>query len=146
MRIMTLNTTLTVSAQVEIEELAELKANGVTSLVCNRPDGESQDQVAFETLSAAAEALGITVVNLPFKSGEQTDAQVQKFADLLDEAQAKSEKVHAYCRTGNRSTCLWSAAAVSRGASAQEVLATAKEVGFDVSDAVKPYVKDNELT
>ena len=69
MRIMTLNTTLTVSAQVEIEELAELKANGVTSLVCNRTDGESQDQVAFETLSAAAEALGITVVNLPFKSG-----------------------------------------------------------------------------
>ena len=118
----------------------------MTSLVCNRPDGESQDQVAFETLSAAAEALGITVVNLPFKSGEQTDAQVQKFADLLDEAQAKSEKVHAYCRTGNRSTCLWSAAAVSRGASAQEVLATAKEAGFDVSDAVKPYVKDNELT
>ena len=132
MRIMTLNTTLTVSAQVEIEELAELKANGVTSLVCNRPDGESQDQVAFETLSAAAEALGIRVVNLPFKLGEQTDAQVQKFADLLEEAQAKSEKVHAYCRTGNRSTCLWSAAAVSRGASAQEVLATAKEVGFDV--------------
>nr|MCH9855138.1 bifunctional protein tyrosine phosphatase family protein/NAD(P)/FAD-dependent oxidoreductase [Gammaproteobacteria bacterium] len=116
------------------------------SLVCNRPDGESQDQVAFETLSAAAEALGITVINLPFKSGEQTDAQVQIFADLLDEAQAKGEKVHAYCRTGNRSTCLWSAAAVSRGASAQEVLATAKEVGFDVSDAVKPYATDKELT
>ena len=146
MRLMTLNTTLTVSAQVEIEELAELKTNGVTSLVCNRPDGESQDQVAFETLSAAAEALGITVINLPFKSGEQTDAQVQIFADLLDEAQAKGEKVHAYCRTGNRSTCLWSAAAVSRGASAQEVLATAKEVGFDVSDAVKPYAMDKELT
>ena len=146
MRIMTLNTTLTVSAQVEIEELAELKTNGVTSLVCNRPDGESQDQVAFETLSAAAEALGITVINLPFKSGEQTDAQVQIFADLLDEVQAKGEKVHAYCRTGNRSTCLWSAAAVSRGASAQEVLATAKEVGFDVSDAVKPYATDKELT
>ena len=145
MRIMTLNTTLTVSAQIEIEELAELKANGVTSLICNRPDGESQDQVAFETLSAAAEALGITAVNLPFKSGEQTDAQVQIFADLLEEAQVKSEKVHAYCRTGNRSTSLWSAAAVSRGASAQEVLATAKEVGFDVSDAVKPYVEDKEL-
>ena len=70
---------------------------------------------------------------------------MQIFADLLEEAQAKSEKVHAYCRTGNRSTCLWSAAAVSRGASAQEVLATAKEVGFDVSDAVKPYVEDKEL-
>ena len=37
MRLMTLNNTLTVSAQVEIEELAELKANGVNSLVCNRP-------------------------------------------------------------------------------------------------------------
>lgn len=146
MRIMTLSTTLTVSSQVEIEGLAELKANGVTSLVCNRPDGESQDQLAFETLSAAADALGITVINLPFKSGEQTDAQVQIFADLLEEAPAKSEKVHAYCRTGNRSTCLWSAAAVSRGASVQDVLATAREVGFDVSDAVKPYVKDKELT
>ncbi len=33
MRIMTLNTTLTVSAQVKIEKLAELKANHVTSLV-----------------------------------------------------------------------------------------------------------------
>ena len=145
MRIMTLNDTLTVSAQVEIDDLAELKANGVTTLVCNRPDGESQDQVTFDAISAAADALGIAVVNLPFKSGEQTDAQVQTFADLLEQAQAKAEKIHAYCRTGNRTVCLWSAAAVSRGAGAQEVLEKAKEVGFDVTDAVKPYVADKEI-
>ena len=139
MRIMTINDTLTVSAQVELEDLAELKAAGVTMIVCNRPDGEAQDQVSFDALSAAAEELGMTMVNIPFKAGEQSREQVEEFAQLLTKSTEENEKLHAFCRTGNRSTCLWSAASVSRGMDAQEILEKAKEIGFDVSEAIKPY-------
>lgn len=142
MRIMSLSDTLTVSAQVQILDLEYLRDNGVSILVCNRPDAESQDQPSVEELTQTAQKLGIRVISLPFRFGEQTDAQVMELAQLLNAAQAAGEKIHAYCRTGNRSTCLWAAASVSHGDPVAQVLATAKEFGFDVTEAIKPYSGD----
>lgn len=146
MRTMTLDDTLTVSAQVELQDLETLKEGGVTTIICNRPDGEAQDQVSYDALAARASELGLTMIKLAFKAGEQSAEQVEEFADLLKRAANNGEKLHAYCRTGNRSTCLWSAASVSRGASAETVLATGKEAGFDVSAAIKPYVGEERMT
>lgn len=146
MRIMTLSDTLTVSAQILPPELEQLKNDGVTILVCNRPDGESQDQTSLDEIKEAAEKLGIKVVNLPFRSGEQTPAQIAEFAQIIETAESSGEKVHAYCRTGNRSTCLWAAAKVSKGASANTILNKAKEIGFDVSETIKPYIDDKDMT
>lgn len=144
MRIMTLSETVSVSAQVLKEDLKELQSQGVTVLVCNRPDGEAQDQTSVAELTDVANALGMTVVNLPFKSGGQTAKQVAEFLDILKAAEKKGERVHAYCRTGNRSTCLWAAARVSEGDAKSVVLAKAKEVGFDVSEAVKGYGQEQD--
>ncbi|MEX0964881.1 MAG: TIGR01244 family sulfur transferase [Pseudohongiellaceae bacterium] len=145
MRIMRLSEAMSVSAQVQIEELAELQKHGIAILVCNRPDGESQDQPSIEELSEAASKFDMTVVSLPFRSGEQTSEQVAEFLQLLQDAEAQGKKVHAYCRTGNRSTCLWAAARVSSGDSAAAVLAKAKAVGFDVSDAIKDYGAEPQM-
>ncbi len=144
MRIMRLSEGFSVSAQVLKEDLKELQQQGVAILVSNRPDGESQDQTSVEELTLEASAHGIAVVNLPFKSGEQTNEQVAELLELLRVAEEKGQKVHAYCRTGNRSTCLWAAARVSAGDSASAVLLKAKAIGFDVSEAVKDYAGEQE--
>ena len=145
MRLMTLSDTLTVSAQVQPLDLEQLRIKGVTILVCNRPDAESQDQPTVEELALTAQRLGIDIVSIPFRSGEQTTEQVTEFAELLNSAQAAGKKVHAYCRTGNRSTCLWAAASVSNGAPVEQVVAKAKECGFDVAESIKPYSGDFPL-
>ncbi len=139
MRIMKLDDTLTASAQVESENLEELKAQGISVLVCNRPDGEAEEQPAFDALAAQAKQLGIEMLSIAFRPGEQTSEQVDEFAKLLAKAKLNEHKVHAFCRTGNRSTCLWSAVKVREGVDSTQVLTIAKEAGFDVSEAIKPY-------
>ena len=145
MRIMTLSDTLSVSAQVQVQDLKQLQLNAVKFLVCNRPDGESQDQPTIEALRQSAENLGIEVIALPFRSGEQTAEQVTIFKKLLEAAHSAGEKVHAFCRTGNRSTCLWAAASVSSGASKAQLLEKAAVYGFDVSETIKPYSGETPL-
>ena len=145
MRVMKLSETASVSAQILKDDLQEFQQLGVTVLVCNRPDGESQDQTSVKELSDAASALGIAVVHMPFKSGEQTSEQVAEFRDLLRAAEERGERLHAYCRTGNRSTCLWAAARMSAGDSSSAILLQAKEIGFDVSDAIKDYAGEQGI-
>jgi len=145
MRIMILSDTVSVSAQILPVDLEKLHGNGVTILVCNRPDAESQDQPTVEELRKTAEGLGIGVITIAFRSGAQSAQQVTEFAELLSTAQAAGKKVHAYCRTGNRSTCLWAAASVSRGVPAAEVLAKARDCGFDVAETIKPYIGETSL-
>ncbi len=142
MRLMILSDTLTVSAQVQPKDLEQLRHEGVTTLVCNRPDAESQDQPTVEELTPLALQLGIEIISIPFRSGEQTPEQVTEFAELLGRAEAAGKKVHAYCRTGNRSTCLWAAASVSQGTPVDQVVAKAKDCGFDVAESIKPYNGD----
>lgn len=145
MRIMRLGETFSVSAQVQVEDLNALREQGITTLVCNRPDGESEDQVAVAELEQAAKALGMNLVHMPFKSGEQTPQQVAELAEMIRLTEGGSEKLHAFCRTGNRSTCLWAAARVSSGADSSRVMAAAKEIGFDVADALRDFAGEEEL-
>ena len=97
MRLMTLSDTLTVSAQVQPLDLEQLRIKGVSILVCNRPDAESQDQPTVEELALAAQSLDIEFVSIPFRSGEQTVEQVTEFAELLDSAQTAGKKVRGQC-------------------------------------------------
>lgn len=146
MRNLTISDTLSVSGQVEVTDLAELKNLGVTMLVCNRPDDESEGQAAVAEISVMAETLGIEVVSIPFRSGQQSVKQVDEFARIMRVAEEGGKKVHAYCRTGSRSACLWAAASVKNGESASVVLAKALALGIDVAEAIKPYVADGEMT
>ncbi len=139
MNILKVNDQVTVSGQLEKEDLAELKQLGVEILVCNRPDGEAAEQLDFEQLASAARELGLQVESMPFKSGEMPSGYIDQFASLLK----SGKQLHAYCRTGNRSFNLFSAAAAaSSGMSQSEILATAKSVGFDVSAVIAPYFKE----
>ena len=101
-----------VSSQPTQEEIAELAAAGVRSLICNRPDGESNDQPTIEEIRDAAAALGLEVVHVPVVSGQFDDADIDAFAKAMDRLEAP---VHAYCRTGTRSITMWSLVQQRRG-------------------------------
>jgi uncharacterized protein (TIGR01244 family) len=106
MEINILDAQVSVSGQMTTDDMSILKAQGVDLVVCNRPENESEDQTPFSDIAAAAKLNGIEIVNIPFSGGQMQPEQAEEFANLL----AQYQRVHAYCRTGNRSSQLWAAA------------------------------------
>ena len=93
-----------VAGQLEVKDIARMGPLGVSTLVCNRPDGEA-DQTESAAMSAAAEAAGIRFVYLPMSNPEDTVEQRIEFKAVL----AEKGVVLAYCRSGRRSSKLWEA-------------------------------------
>jgi sulfide:quinone oxidoreductase len=106
MNIETVTDQLSVSEQIQVADVKTLADLGVEILVCNRPDNEADDQTSFADIANAAEALGIKAVSIPFKPNEMTPQDSQAFAELLK----NHGRMHAYCRTGNRSKMIFTAA------------------------------------
>lgn len=141
MKLMRVNETLSVSGQINEQDLDALAAEGIQLVVCNRPDGESAEQPEFSALQQAAERLGLEIIDMPFKSGEMQQEHIAAFTDIIK----SDKKVHAYCRTGNRSFCLYAAVHASTEAPEAEIMAKAKEVGFDVTAVVSPYYSESKV-
>lgn len=95
---------LSVSEQIYPSQLAQLKDAGFRAIICNRPDGEGADQPSFAEIKRAAEAFGIEAHYLPADSGKVTDEQGVAFGELL---RALPKPVLAYCRSGMRSSTMW---------------------------------------
>lgn len=97
---------VSVSGQITTADIPSIVDLGVEVLVCNRPDYEVPDQPTFDDIQHAAQAAGLEVVNIPFAGGQMLPEQAVEFAELLK----TGKRIHAYCRTGNRSTKIWQAA------------------------------------
>ncbi|MEY4676312.1 MAG: hypothetical protein RLZZ470_819 [Pseudomonadota bacterium] len=92
--------------QLAPEHMAAIAAHGFKTVINNRPDMEGgPDQPSSATMQAAAEAAGLTYHYLPVVSGAITPDQVAQMADLVKNG---PEPVLAFCRSGARSTQLWS--------------------------------------
>lgn len=98
---------LAVSPQVPPEDIEVLAKDGFTGVVNNRPDGESPGQPASPILETEASRQGLDYWHIPVVPGAMTDAEVDAFAAALREAKGP---ILAFCRTGNRSSALWTAA------------------------------------
>lgn len=141
MKIFRLSETLTTSPQLIIKDLSVLKKNDVDIVVCNRPDHESPEQTRFIDIATAAELLGMTPIDIPFEPDGQTLEDVIAFEKIL----RSNRKVHAYCRSANRSISLWAAASVKAGSCPDQILKIAKIHGIDVLTAIKPYLSNSSL-
>lgn len=119
------------SPQIAVEDLAAAKAAGVTLIINNRPDGESDDQTPGADIEAAARAAGIDYVAIPVGGAGFGQPQVSAMAGALDRVGA-SGKVLAYCRSGTRSTLLWALAQARAGRDSEEIAAAAAAAGYDV--------------
>lgn len=140
MKLLNVNDQLSISDQLQPSNVKELAEEGVQILVCNRPDAEASDQASFDTLKREAEFHGMEAIFIPFRSGHLSDSEIEKFKSVMK----ANQRIHAYCRTGNRSFNLIAAAQASLGCDKSLILDQAKTVGIDVSATIKTYFKESE--
>lgn len=129
MEIKQIDDEISVTAQIVSSDLSTIAAAGFKTLICNRPDGEAEDQQAFAEIETAAQAAGISIIYQPVKSVDVTDDDIAEFGSLLNNA---TKPVLAYCRTGRRCSVLW---CLSRSGElpAGEILSKAAAAGHDMS-------------
>ncbi|MET1755076.1 TIGR01244 family sulfur transferase [Novosphingobium sp. RD2P27] len=118
------------SPQIDIAAVAKARELGITLIVNNRPEGESDDQVPGSDIAAAANAVGIEYVAIPVSHAGFAQNQVAAMADALDRA---TGPVLAYCRSGTRSTLLWALARAKAGEDPARLAEQAAAAGYDVS-------------
>ncbi|MEY4641054.1 MAG: hypothetical protein RLZZ227_1048 [Pseudomonadota bacterium] len=117
-----------VSGQLAPESLPELKAAGIHTLICNRPDREAPDQPEYAVIERHARELGMQVHYLPVVHDTINEKNVEDFVDLL---KGSTFPVHAWCRSGLRSITLWSLAQVKAGNDPATQVDNATRLGFD---------------
>jgi uncharacterized protein (TIGR01244 family) len=125
-----------VAPQIDVAAVAEAQAQGVTLIVNNRPEGESDDQVPGAEIEAAARAAGMDYVAIPITHSGFSQPQVEAMVAALDSAEGK---ILAYCRSGTRSTLLWSLAEASQGGDPDALTNIAAKAGYDLSP-VRPLM------
>ena len=130
MQITQLDAQTYVGPQISITNLNDLKRLNVKTVIVARPEGETADQTAISEVRDAADALGITVHQIPVVPGNIADADVRAFRAIASEA---THPVFACCRSGMRATSLWALSAAEQGQSPDEILRMAKAAGFDLN-------------
>lgn len=129
MDIKVITSDLSVSAQLQVQDLGIAASQGFKSIIYLRPDGESDDQPAREELQAAAEANGLQWAWISVVSGKITDENVADFAKYLDDLPGP---VLSFCRTGTRAATLWALGQAGKMSSDSILLATLA-AGYDLS-------------
>ena len=99
--------TFAVAPQISETDMPNIKAQGITTIINNRPDGEEGHSSNNLKLQAAAEALGLKYYFIPIIGMNFPQQAVSQMADAV---QQSSGKVLAFCRTGNRSINIWARA------------------------------------
>ncbi len=128
-----LTDTVAVAPQIALEQVAAAKAQGVTMIINNRPDGEDPSAPQGAAIAAAAAAAGIDYVAIPVTHAGFSAPQVDAMAAALTKAQSGGGKVLAYCRSGTRSTLLWSLAQAKQGESPADLTRIAANAGYDLT-------------
>ncbi len=104
MNLQQLHNNFSISEQISLEDIATLAASGVTTIICNRPDGEEPNQITCLEIKTTAEANGINFVHIPVPGRDIPAEALEKFINIISE---NDSKIHAYCRTGTRSSIFW---------------------------------------
>lgn len=125
-----LSETMLASPQIAPEDVAAAREQGVTLIVNNRPEGESEDQTPGHEIEAAARAAGIDYRAIPIGRAGFGRAQIDAMAEALEKA---AGPVLGYCRSGTRSTLLWALARASLGEDPDALAGAAALAGYDLA-------------
>ena len=98
-----LNDAVSVSPQLQLDDVTALAKAGFKSIICNRPDSETGEHPSSAAVAEAAEKSGLQFAYVPAISGAITDQDGEKMAAALAKLPAPTL---AYCRSGARSTKL----------------------------------------
>lgn len=134
-----LDETTSAAPMIDPSDMAALAQDGVTTVICNRPDTEVPPSHQAAAMQAAAEAAGLTFVFNPIAGMALTMDAVEEQADAIDGADGK---VVAYCASGTRSTILW---ALSRAGvmNADDILAATARAGYPL-DGLRGQIEQLE--
>ncbi len=132
MAILKLSEQLYVSPQLTEQDAKNAAQLGIQTVICNRPDGEEENQPSTAQVQQWLSAEGIkSFKHQPVVAPNISAADVAAFQDLLQQA---DQPVLAYCRTGTRSSLLWAYHQVQNGMSVADAKAAAAEAGVDLSN------------
>jgi len=132
MPIFKLSESLSVAAQITPQDVPNIAAQGFTTVVCNRPDGEVPDQASMDEIEAACNAAGLLFVRYAVNAMNFPGADLDGLGELFDDP---SQSVLAYCRTGTRCANLW--VATRSDQDTPEAIKVARDIGFDLSMVVR---------
>lgn len=93
----------TVTGQISVADVANIKAAGFDTVMCNRPDGEAPGQPSAAQIERAVKKAGMKFFYVPM-GRSMAPHTLSDFKAVTD---GGNGRVFAYCRTGNRSTVLW---------------------------------------
>ncbi|WP_107879437.1 TIGR01244 family sulfur transferase [Neisseria animaloris] len=132
MSILKLADNLYISPQLTQSDLKEAAKLGIRSIICNRPDGEADDQPSFEQLKQWLIDTGIDqAVHQPVVAPAINGHDVATFQKLLATLPIPTL---AFCRTGTRSSLLWAYHQVQNGMAVSDVITAAKQAGVGLSN------------
>ena len=119
---------VSVAPQISQGDLSDLQQEGVTTLICNRPDAEVGPEMSSSAMQAAAHAAGVAFHDVPLAPGMLTVEVIAAHLGAIDEAPGK---VLAYCASGTRSAFLWAfAMALGNRLSNEEILDALDRAGY----------------
>jgi len=104
MNIKKLTDTFSATGQMKPQDVALAKAQGFSTIICNRPDGEERDQPTSEMIRAACADSEITFHYVPMSPAGPGPNTVVDFKAAVDGAKGR---ILGYCRSGARSAWLW---------------------------------------
>jgi uncharacterized protein (TIGR01244 family) len=118
-----------IAGQIQPGDVAGLRDEGVSMIVCNRPDEEEPGQPSAADIERAAEEAGLEFCNIPIARGiGPSDAK-----SMQEAIEAADGKILAYCRTGNRSALVWAIARRNQGADVEELEKAAAQAGVSLA-------------
>jgi uncharacterized protein (TIGR01244 family) len=113
--------------RADIEALAD---SGVRTIVNNRPDDEDPGQLPAAEARRIAEARGVAYHHIAVTAASLTRGDVDALAAVLRNA---TQPVVLHCRSGTRSTLLWSLVQMREGADPLALVANAARHGIDIA-------------
>ncbi len=136
MQIRRIDDRISVSPQITADDVATLKAQGFTTIVNNRPDGEEAGQPSGDTIADAAAAAGMAYHAIPITHAGFSHPQLDAMAAVLADSDGP---ILAYCRSGTRSCNLWALARAKGGEEPDTLIAGGNTAGYDLS-GIRPML------
>lgn len=94
---------ITVTGQINIEDIKCIKDAGYEIIINNRPDREEDGQPLSDDLEKAAKELGLEFCHIPLASGSYPSPY---HLESMKEVLSKGKKTLCFCRSGGRSANL----------------------------------------
>ncbi|MHA6263818.1 protein tyrosine phosphatase family protein [Arenibacterium sp. CAU 1754] len=125
-----------VSPQIAVEDIPAIAAEGITTIICNRPDAEVPPSHRADAIGAAARAAGLTFEVLELTHQTMTPENVARQRALIDTADGP---VLAYCASGTRCSVVWALGQAGDMAT-DDILAATANAGYQL-DGLRPTLE-----